>query len=165
MRLRQLIFGMLACMSILILTGSKTIYRNGQEPLQVGDVLPEIQTLLGVQKENPKPTMYLVQFWTSYDGESRANNIRWQNLLSSKALANKIVYRGVSLEPEESIFKHTLTIDKLKKDQQVMIKSKGQTRAKQDYGLEQRFHSYLLDQRGIIKAVDPDWQHLAKLMN
>lgn len=163
MRIRQLISGAVVCAMLVFLTGSKPVRRNGQTPLNEGDVLPEIQTLLGVQKNDSKPTYYLVQFWASYDGESRANNIRLENALSSEALANKIVYRGISLEPDESIFKHTLEIDKLAKQKQLMIALSDQGRAKQIYGLEQGFHSYLLDSRGIIKAVDPDSRYLAKL--
>lgn len=159
MNSKHVIFGIVFLFSLLLMTGAVRDERESSEAFGVGDVLPGIKSLASVSDEaTDMPAEYmLVHFWASYDGESRAENIRWQNFFASaEKVRNLVAYRAVSLDPDPAVYRRTASIDGLDKERQSHIGLFAEKiHAGQLHALSKSFHTYLVDKHGVIRAVDP----------
>ena len=117
----------------------------------------------GLLTEGKTPQMTLIHFWAAYDAESRVENQQWSQLFSATP-SDRIAYRGISLDPDQDVYERTLTLDQVGKETQQCVRTEMRSECLRVMGLQQRLHSYLVDERGVIRAVDPTPQELANYL-
>lgn len=166
MNSKKLISGLALLFVLLLMTAASHKGSKSLATLRLGDVLPEIKSLASASESVTDTTSsyLLVHFWASYDGSSRADNIRWHRLFAKFKANGAIAYRGVSVDPDISVHKRTVQIDGLDEKEQFHIRVLGQAVAN-PLGTNGVLHTYLVDKRGVIKAIDPKPLELAKALN
>lgn len=166
MKLRRILFGIAIATVILYvsLSASSSKKNNNVYTLEIGDILPMMNAKDGLcPKLLPKEGSHrykLIHFWASYDADSRAKNIKYLNFFSSTA-SDKISYLGVSVDPDEQVFYTTLKIDSIESEKSIYL---GNYREKvlKLYRLNRGLHTFLVDDHGYIKAVNPSEDELKK---
>lgn len=159
MKLKKFVFGFTMVFTLLTVSISAIKPEDvSSSGLKVGGVMPETKSTtdglahLIPQKNSHRYT--LVHFWAAYDAESRAENVRW-NRFFTQHTNDRINFKGVSLDTEKSVYKLTLDLDKVDSSTQMLVAIKKQDEVKSTYGLANGFHSYLVDELGVVRAVDP----------
>lgn len=137
------------------------------EGFSPGDVAPGIKSL-GNESDfnfsNHSGRYTLLNFWAAYDGESRARNIRFSNEIS-KLGSGKIALRSVSFDENKSIFSGTIRIDRLDGSTQFYAGRSGKSDLYGKYNLKKGFRNYLINDKGIIVAVNVNPDELVKMLN
>lgn len=160
MKLKGILFG-LATAGVLVLGTSATRPADLSESgLKVGDVLPEMKPLqeqsYQLLPSGETKRYSLVHFWASYDGESRAENVSWHRYFA-RTVSDKIAYKAISLDPDTDVYAGTLKLDDVVRNdaEQCCLDKSAREEAIQRYGLSAKFHTYLVDDKGIVLSVDP----------
>lgn len=157
MKLKKILLGFIMVLGVLVTVSSaakpeKTI----ETGLLTGQNMPRMKSRMSDLTDltpNNEQKFTLVHFWAAYDNNSRAKNVLWNHYFSRSN--NKIGYRAVSLDPNESVFKGTLALDHIDLSNQSIINVADREQVIDLYGLKHSFHSYLIDEKGIVRAVDP----------
>lgn len=165
MNFRGILFGIAAATVLMTIGTSAVRPADRTSGLEAGDVLPEMKVTAEraydlVPAENSN-RYTLVHFWAAYDAESRAENVVWDRFFAS-TVSDKIAYRGICLDPDEEVFTQTLTLDGVDALDQYSTPTDKRLDLMRSYGLEQKFHSYLVDDRGVILSVDPTPEELER---
>jgi len=143
---------------VVLLITSLTSFVGKDKPtggLNIGDVAPDfsIRTTLNNQKldlKDLKGQYVLINFWASYDAQSRMQNVSLSNAVRSSF--NKVKFVSVSFDEYQSIFKETIRKDRIASPT-CFVETKGETsRLFKEYLLSRGFNSYLLDENGVIIA-------------
>ncbi len=164
MNFRQIGVALFTSCSMLFLTTSAIRLEDYFErELKVGEQLSEFGVLTDqschiLPKESSK-RFTLVHFWASYDATSRTKNIQW-NEFFSQTVSDKIDYKAIALDPDKSVFQHTLAIDGLKGKDQLLVATSRREELIGRYALADGLHSYLIDDEGAICLVDPSLEEL-----
>lgn len=103
----------------------------------------------------------LLTFWASADAQSRLDNMRYDRL--SRVKGSNYTHVSVNLDRSQSVFNSIVAIDNLDRSAHFGTSTDSQETIIKSWRLEDGYHSFLIDQRGIILAVDPDAAQLAKL--
>lgn len=147
---------------LLSISATESPYRD-QHGLQVGERLPAMKLSdrlhLGSKPNSSEgERLTLIHFWAAYDAESRARNVTYDRYLSS-TVSDRIAYKAISLDREQSIFAHTVNFDGLDADQQHLASGlRGEILSR--YKLRHDLHTYLVDSNGQIISVDPTTDEL-----
>lgn len=159
MTLKGILFGAWAFLTLLGATSASLPHPTSPGALRVGDVLPKMKSLdVGGRQSAPEsqPQTYrLIHFWAAYDAPSRAANQVWDHYF----LANphlSIRYQGVSVDPEQAIWRQTISWDQVDPQRQYCFPAEGAPdEYLQEAGLADGLHSYLVNAQGVVVAVDP----------
>lgn len=144
---------------VVLLISSLTSFVEKDKPtggLNVGDIAPDfcIQTMSTEQATHDlsdlKGKYVLLNFWASYDAQSRMRNISFNNALRESYPNVEMV--SVSFDEYQSVFQETI-----RKDQIVtpacFVETKGKSSSLfKKYRLGHGFTNYLLDDNGVIIA-------------
>ena len=103
----------------------------------------------------------LLTFWSSADAESRLENMRYDRL--SRDGQGNYVRVSVNMDRSESVFNTILSTDTLSRTAHYGTSPDVQDDIIKSWRLEDGFHTFLLDPEGVIVAIDPDEQTLARL--
>lgn len=167
MTLKGILFGACACGMLILATSASAPHKTASSGLNVGDVLPKMKSLdVGkhtLLSEDKTPKMTLIHFWAAYDAESRAENIQWSQYFEATPHEG-IVYRGIALDPDRDVYMRTLALDQVAEQTQQCLDTEERTECMRIMGLSEHFHSYLINERGVICAVDPSPQEIAKYL-
>ncbi len=123
--------------------------------LNVGDVAPNfiIRTMLNNQQldlKDLKGYYVLVNFWASYDAQSRMRNVSLNNAI--RETFNKVKFVSVSFDEYQSVFKETVRKDRIVTPT-CFAETTGETSGLfKIYNLNKGLKSYLLDENGVIIA-------------
>lgn len=153
MKLKRILSGLLVAAALLLSGSSAISPSESLDGLVVGAVVPEVKSLVVRSDDNNAPYT-LVHFWAAYDGESRADNVRWSRYFANTP-DRRVEYVGVSMDNNLSIFTNTLALDQIDLSTQRLVDVSKRDQMLNTYGLKVRFHSYLVDVTGTIRAVDP----------
>ena len=157
MTLKGILFGALAGVVLLGATSASLPSQPSSGGLRVGDVLPEMKSLdaEGRASTTESAQRYrLIHFWAAYDATSRAANVVWDHFFAEEAPA-AIRYQAVSLDPDEAVWSQTISLDQVDQETQRCIAPEECSRYMTSAGLRDGLHTYLVDERGVIVAVDP----------
>ncbi|NDW18871.1 TlpA family protein disulfide reductase [Dysgonomonas sp. 216] len=103
----------------------------------------------------------LVNFWAAYDADSHMKNVLLWNTLRKADLGVKMI--SVSFDQSRSVFEKTLRIDGLMDSQSQFCETLGKNSdIFKDYKLENGFKNYLIDENGIILAINVNPADLSK---
>ncbi|WP_321423700.1 TlpA disulfide reductase family protein [uncultured Bacteroides sp.] len=156
---------------VVLLITSLTSFVGKDKPtggLNIGDVAPDfsIGTTLKNQKlelKDLKGQYVLINFWASYDAQSRMQNVILNNAIMTSF--NKVKFVSVSFDEYQSIFKETIRKDQIASPI-CFVETKGESsKLFKDYSLNRGFNSYLLDENGVIIAKNISLSQLSSLLN
>lgn len=105
----------------------------------------------------------LISLWAAYDADSHLNNILLWNTLQKENFNLKMV--SISFDKSESIFKKTLKADGISNEFHFIDINGSNSDVYQKCQLVKGFKNYLLDENGVIIAVNITPQNLKTLLN
>lgn len=158
MTLKGILFGALAGVVLLGATSASLPHQPSSGGLRVGDVLPKMKSMDAENRASTSessPRRYrLIHFWAAYDATSRAANVVWDHYFAGQAPA-AIRYQAISLDPDEAVWSQTISLDQVDQETQRCVAPEERSRYMTSAGLRGGLHTYLVDERGVIVAVDP----------
>lgn len=163
MTLKGILFGALAGVVLLGATSASLPSQPSSGGLRVGDVLPEMKSLdaEGRASTTESAQRYrLIHFWAAYDATSRAANVVWDHYFAGKA-QTAIDYQAISLDTDDAVWSQTISLDQVDQEDQRYIAPTERSRYMASAGLLDELHTYLVDDHGVVVAVDPTPSELA----
>ena len=131
-----------------------------------GDFAPRIESL-GTESnfsfQNHSGRYTLLNFWATYDAESRARNVQLWNEVN-KLSSDKIAMYSISLDEKESIFTETVKADKLEGTKQFHEELGRKSELFGKYNLQKGFCNFLIDDKGVIIAANVAPEDLTKVL-
>jgi hypothetical protein len=103
----------------------------------------------------------LLTFWSSDDAQSRLDNMHYDRLSRTGMAAYTRV--SVNMDRSENVFNTIVMTDNLNRTAHYGTSVDAHEGIIKSWRLEDGYHSFLLDKHGVIVAIDPDEQMLAKL--
>ncbi len=103
----------------------------------------------------------LLTFWSSDDVESRLNDMRYDRL--SRNSSHAFTHVSVNLDRSNSVFNAVVALNNLNRSSHFTTSLEAQESIKKSWRLEEGYHSFLLNGKGEIIAIDPDEKVLANL--
>ncbi len=137
------------------------------EGIYPGNLFPDIQNLENVSGtkislSDLRGQKVLVNFWAAYDAYSHKNNVLFSNVIEKENYPVKMV--SVSFDESESVFEKTVAIDKITEEYQFMAKGDVYTDLFNRYQLEKGFRNYLIDENGVVVAMNLTANQLDQLL-
>lgn len=156
---------------VVLLISSLTSFIEKDKPnrgLNVGEVAPEfmIRTTIKNQQlelKDLKSKYVLLNFWASYDGQSRMQNVNLDNAV--KNTFNKVKFVSISFDEYQSVFKETVRKDRIVTPTCFVETGGENSELFKEYHLDNGFRSYLLDENGVIIAKDISASDLSSLIS
>jgi len=138
------------------------------EGIYPGNLFPDIKNLENVSGtkmnlSDLKGQKVLVNFWAAYDAPSHKDNVLFSNVIENKKYPVKMV--SVSFDKNESVFERTLTMDRVNTEYQFIAKGDEYSDLYNRYQLRQGFRNYLIDEDGVIVAMNLSPNDLDQLLN
>lgn len=156
----------LLVMVALLAVAAGTKKANPTEGVNPGDLAPRIE-FLGNEEDcsfqNRSGRYTLLNFWAAYDAESRARNVQLWNEVN-KWSSDKIAMYSVSFDEKESIFTETVKTDKLEGTKQFHEGLGRKSELFGKYHLQKGFRNFLIDENGVIIAVNVTSKELTKVL-
>lgn len=153
--------------TFISLASYKTETTQPSEGIYPGDLFPDIKNIENVSgaKINMldlKGKKVLVNFWAASNADSRKDNVLFSNIITRKGYPIQMV--SISFDRSETVFEKTVAIDRIDKENQFWVNGKVHSELFKRYQLEKGFKSYLIDENGIIMAVNLTPENLDRLM-
>lgn len=156
-------FSLLRLHCLLCLPELKT---QSRQSVLTGDFAPRIESL-GTESnfsfQNHSGRYTLLNFWATYDAESRARNVQLWNEVN-KLSSDKIAMYSISLDEKESIFTETVKADKLEGTKQFHEELGRKSELFGKYNLQKGFCNFLIDDKGVIIAANVTPEDLTKVL-
>ena len=131
-----------------------------------GDFAPRIESL-GTESnfsfQNHSGRYTLLNFWPTYDAESRARNVQLANEVN-KFGPDKIAMCSISMDEKESIFTETVKIDKLDLSTQFHEGLGKESELYKKYDLRKGFKNFLINDEGVIIAANVTPEKLTEIL-
>lgn len=145
---------------IALISLSSNTTRNSvlsSEGIYPGNRFPDITNLenvLGtkINLSDLKGQKVLVNFWAAYDAESHRDNVLFSNIIENNDYPVQMV--SVSFDRNESVYKKTLDVDKIDETYQFLVKDNASADLFNRYQLGKGFKNYLIDENGVIVAMN-----------
>lgn len=168
MKIRTYVLSGLAVLFLWMAGTDKAGLTEGYRP---GDLAPGIESL-GTDREitfpNRSGRYTLLHFWAAYDAPSRMQNVQlWNqfNACPDPVDSARIQLISVSVDEPESVFWGTLQTDKLENTCQVHAKRGEHSDVYKKYGLKKGLRNFLIDDKGVIVAINLTPDELTEWMN
>lgn len=104
----------------------------------------------------------ILNFWAAYDARSRANNAALYHYLNENAPEVELL--SISFDENIHVFERTAYLDKIDAHSQFREMNGTQSKIYKDFQLKKGFRNYLIDENGIIKAMNITTKNLADLI-
>ncbi|GAB6011150.1 TlpA family protein disulfide reductase [Viscerimonas tarda] len=153
---------------VLVTTSSYTTRTSGlTNGIDSGNFVPDfsIRDESGIKFKLSylKGQMILVNLWAAYDAKSHMQNVLLANALKKEDYPVTMV--SVSFDQSKRIFERTLSVDGIKNEFQFVDTLGSNSEIYKKYRLEKGFKSFLIDENGMIMAVNPTFDDLNKAFN
>lgn len=124
--------------------------------LRIGDVMTEMKRTneLSPSLRNESGSYTLVHFWAAYDAQSRSANVAYDSYFANKA-DGMIRFQAISLDTDSDVYSKTIELDSVIQANQYHLATERRGLIMAEYGLQSKLHSYLIDSKGVVVAVDP----------
>ncbi|MDD4778190.1 MAG: TlpA disulfide reductase family protein [Fermentimonas sp.] len=121
-----------------------------------GEIIPDI-VLTDLEGDTYNLSDYkgkkvVVNFWASYDAQSRATNVLLHNYL--KMNNADVTFLSVSLDENKDVIERTFEMDNLDTISQFCEVNGADSELYNDFKLNRGFRNYLIDENGVIKAMN-----------
>lgn len=104
----------------------------------------------------------VVNFWASYDAQSRASNVLLHNYL--KMSNADVTFLSVSFDENKDVIERTIAMDNLDKISQFCEIVGADSELYSDFKLNRGFRNYLIDETGVIKAMNFTPEELSDIL-
>jgi len=152
---------------VLIASSYTTRTSRLSEGIYPGDIMPELKleakTGTDLDLRHLKGVKVLVNFWAAYDAESHMENVLLWNTLQKKDYP--VVMLSVSFDKSKNVFEKTINLDGIDPMYQFCDTRGKDSEIYQKYQLEKGFKNYLIDESGVIMAINLTPKDLEKLFN
>lgn len=143
--------------AIVLVTSSYTPRTSRiSEGVYPGNLMPELKISndsgTKLDLEHLKGVKVLVSFWAAYDAESHMKNVLLWNTLQKEK--HPLVMVSVSFDKSKAVFEKTLSIDGINDRYQFLDTKGSNSEIYQKYQLEKGFQNYLIDESGVIMAIN-----------
>ncbi len=145
---------------VVLLTSSLTSFINKDKPtkgLTVGSKAPDFTIEVSPEKiassfklSDLRGKYVLINFWASYDAQSRMDNVLFSNVLLDKSLPVELV--SISFDDYSSIYEETIRKDQIIGDYCFLAGNQRISDLFKKYQLKRGLTNFLLDERGVIVA-------------
>lgn len=154
----------------LISLSSNTTRNSGlsSEGIYPGNLFPDIKKLenvLGtkINLSDLKGQKVLVNFWAAYDAPSHRDNVLFSNVIKNNNYPVQMV--SLSFDRSESVYRKTLNVDRIDETYQFLVQDNVSTDLFDRYQLGKGFKNYLIDENGVIVAMNLTPGDLGQLLN
>ncbi|MGI6572422.1 MAG: TlpA family protein disulfide reductase [Fermentimonas sp.] len=104
----------------------------------------------------------VVNFWASYDARSRAVNVQLHNIL--KGMDEDVIFLSVSFDENQHVVERTLRLDDMETVSLFNVPNGTRSKLYKELKLDRGFRNYLIDENGVITAMDVDPSDLKQLL-
>lgn len=94
----------------------------------------------------------VVNFWAAYDAQSRATNVQLHNYL--KMNHPDIEFLSISFDENRNVVEKTLVMDNLENSSQFYEVNGSRSDLYKEFKLSKGFRNYLIDENGVITAMN-----------
>ena len=162
---------------VVLLISSLTSFIEKDKPvrgLSVGEYAPDFVMVDALSKENIPAhkrlselhgDYVLVNFWASYNAQSRIRNIELSRALEDKNAHRQIEFVSVSFDDYASIFHETVRKDGIVGASCFVDTAGEKSNIFKDYELKNGLTNYLLDENGMIIAKNISVEELSAYLN
>lgn len=158
-------FCLAAMLSLLLMSGSIKTEKTsiGYYP---GEQIPNI-VLNGLEGQKLDLSEYkgrkvVLNFWAAYDARSRANNVQLYNYL--KGNEPDVAFLSISFDENKNVFLKTALMDKMDLTTQFCVETGINSALYKEFQLRKGFKNYLIDESGVIQAMDISPEKLRNLL-
>ncbi|MBZ4651620.1 MAG: putative secreted protein [Proteiniphilum sp.] len=158
-------FCLAAILSLALSSGSvkRDLPSIGYHP---GEMIPDIVL---TDSEGERLTLHelkgkkvVLNFWASYDAQSRAANVQLYNFLSRNNA--DVTFLSVSFDENLNVLERTLAMDHLEKISCYLESEGTASELYEEFRFSKGFKSYLIDEKGVITAMNIDPTLLRNLL-
>ena len=146
----------LAVVMIFALSASSVNTNTPSTGYHPGEMIPNIvlTDLEGNrhQLHDYKGKKVVVNFWASYDVQSRAANVRLHNIL--KTMDRDVAFLSVSFDENRNVVERTLALDDMETVSLFCETSGTGSKLYKELNLDKGFRSYLIGENGVIAAMN-----------
>lgn len=140
----------------LVLTAGSVNNNTPSTGYYPGELIPDI-TITDLAGENHslydfKGKKVVVNFWATYDAPSRANNIQLHNYLQKHHA--DVSFLSVAFDENVHVAEKTFVLDRLDAISQFCEVKGTNSEIYQDFKLNRGFRNYLIDENGVIQAMN-----------
>ncbi len=104
----------------------------------------------------------VLNFWAAYDAQSRANNVQLYNYL--KETEPDVTFLSISFDENKNVFERTALLDKIDLNSQFCDETGANSEIYKEFQLRKGFKNYLIDENGVILAIDLSIEKLKNLI-
>ena len=138
------------------------------EGIYPGNLFPDIKNLENISGtkmnlSDLKGQKVLVNFWAAYDAHSHKDNVLFSNVIENKKYPVKMV--SLSFDKNESVYERTLAMDHVDTKYQFIAGNDVYSDLYDRYQLRQGFKNYLIDEDGVIVAMNLSPNDLDQLLS
>ncbi len=131
-----------------------------------GEIIPNI-VLTDLEGDTYKLSDYkgkkvVVNFWASYDAQSRANNVLLHNYL--KMNNADVTFLSVSFDKNKDVIERTVAMDNLDSILQFCEIDGADSKLYYDLKLNRGFRNYLIDETGVIAVMNVTPEDLSRIL-
>lgn len=151
----------------LIFTSSSNKKKSASVGYYPGEQLPNM-VFRGLEDEQQfelndyKGKKVVLNFWAAYDANSRAKNVQLHNFLKKNYPDVTLV--SISLDENQNVFEKTLHLDNIGLENQFCEVKGTQSEIYKNFRLKEKFKNYLLDENGVITAIELTPEKLQNLL-
>ncbi len=146
----------LAVVMIFALSASSVNTNTPSTGYHPGEMIPNIvlTDLEGNrhQLHDYKGKKVVVNFWASYDAQSRAANVRLHNIL--KTMDRDVAFLSVSFDENRNVVERTLALDDMETVSLFCETNGTGSKLYKELNLDKGFRSYLIGENGVIAAMN-----------
>jgi len=113
--------------------------------------------------EHLRGVKVLVNFWAAYDAESHIKNVQFWNALQQKDYPMQML--SVSFDKSKGVYEKTLKLDGIDAGYHFYDVKGKDSEVYKTYKLDNGFKNYLLDENGVILAMDLNPHELENYFN
>ncbi len=150
---------------LLIFTSGSTTKKDASVGYYPGEQLPNFTFSSNENQfdlDDYKGKKVVLNFWAAYDAASRAKNVQLHNFLKENYPDVTLV--SISLDENQNVFEKTLQLDNIELENQFCEVKGTQSEIYKNFRLKGEFKSYLLDENGVITALELTPEKLQNLL-
>ena len=152
------------------LSSNKSGVTQPSEGIYPGDLFADIKNLENVSGTTVNLSDFrgqkvLVNLWAAYDASSHRDNVLLANVIEQKAYPVTMV--SLSFDHSKSVFERTVSMDAIGNDNsyQFLLDRQSQDDLFKRCRLDKGFKNYLINEDGLIVAINLTPESLSQLMN
>lgn len=166
--MKYLKYFLMSVATVLSLSSNTSETSSLSEGIYPGNLLPDIENLVNdsgtkINLSDLRGQKVLINFWAAYDAYSHKDNVLFSHVIENKNYPVQMV--SISFDKSESVFERTLTMDGIDREYQFLVQGDESVNLLNLYRLEKGFKNYLIDENGVIMAMNLSPNELGRVLN